>query len=487
MRWKGFTLSLLLIAGFSTLDRAAFATTPVVTVTSPTGGSADSSPVNFIASASSPDCDKGIAAMRIYTAPGVGAYTTDSDSLNVDLALTAGTYDTVVQAWDNCGGVGKTPVTITVSGNTLPPPKFVYSSDNAGNLVYEYLVDASTGALTATTQGSISTLAGPERIASDHGGFRLYVSSAAGNGSGALAAYFINRDNGTLQDVPGSPGALTGNPTAVVVHPSGDFVYVTTTAGSSNQTNYIYAFKVQSNGSLTAVSGSPFASRYWPTQAVIDSTGSYLYTATYNAYVEAYDINKSTGALTAMAGQPFAIPAYPNDNDCASGAWDIAFAQSGQHLVVPEYACSGASAVFEVGSKGSLSNAPGSPVIDPVPDPQQPFGLQAIAVDPLNRWWYLYEYFPGELPSMDLATLTAQDTAERSSTNCGDIIRADPSGKFAYAIGNTTGNGVCGVGPGAILGFSVNQSNGTLTPLSGSPFASPNADYQYEDGLVVTQ
>jgi hypothetical protein len=149
--------------------------------------------------------------------------------------------------------------------------------------------------------------------------------------------------------------------------------------------------------------------------------------------------------------------------------------------------CNGAIAVFNVGSDGTLTNAPGSPVIDPVPDQQQPFGVQAIAVDPLNRWWYMYEYFPGELPSMDLATLTAQDTAERSSINCGDIVRADPSGKFVYAIGNTTSDGICGDQPGAILGFSVNQSNGTLTPLSGSPFASPNADYQYEDGLVVTQ
>ena len=88
---------------------------------------------------------------------------------------------------------------------------------------------------------------------------------------------------------------------------------------------------------------------------------------------------------------------------------------------------------------------------------------------------------------MDLATLTAQDTAERTGSQCGDIIRADPSGEFVYAIGNTTGDGICGSSPGAILGFSVNQSNGTLTPLSGSPFASPNADYYGEDGLVVTQ
>ncbi len=296
----------------------------------------------------------------------VNDYTTDSDSLNVDLSLASGTYNTVVQAWDNCGGVGKTPVTITVSGNTLPPPKFVYSSDNAGNVVYEYLVDASTGSLTATTQGSISTPAGPARIASDQGGFRLYVSSSAKSGS-ALAAYFINRDNGTLQAVPGSAGALSGYPTAVAVHPSGDFVYVTTTAGSDNQTNYIYAFKVNSNGSLTAVSGSPFVSKYWPTQAVIDPTGSYLYASTFYtaAYVEAYDINKSTGALTPMAGQPFPMPV--DKNGCASGAYDMAFAQSGQHLVVPEWACNGAITVFDVNSNGTLADAPGSPVMDPIP------------------------------------------------------------------------------------------------------------------------
>src|SRR5438270_6431 len=111
---------------------------------------------------------------------------------------------------------------------------------------------AATGELSATTQGSIGTPAGPARIASDEGGFRLYVSSSAKSGS-ALAGYFINRSNGSLQAVPGSAGTLSGYPTAVVVHPSGDFVYVTTTAGSNNQTNYIYGFKVRKNGSLTPV------------------------------------------------------------------------------------------------------------------------------------------------------------------------------------------------------------------------------------------
>lgn len=91
-------------------------TTPVVTVTvtSPANNSQVTSPVHYVASAASPQCAKGIAAIRIYTAPGVSAYTVDSSQLNTSITLSPKTYNTVVQAWDNCGGVGKTPIIITV-------------------------------------------------------------------------------------------------------------------------------------------------------------------------------------------------------------------------------------------------------------------------------------------------------------------------------------------------------------------------------------
>lgn len=88
--------------------------TPVVTVTTPTNGSQVSSPVHYVASAASPQCAKGISAIRIYPAPGVSAYTVDSSQLNTSITLSAGTYNTVVQAWDNCGAVGKTYITIAV-------------------------------------------------------------------------------------------------------------------------------------------------------------------------------------------------------------------------------------------------------------------------------------------------------------------------------------------------------------------------------------
>ena len=202
MKYPHFAITML-GAYLAIFTNAAFATTPVVTVTSPANGSQDGSQVNFTATASSPECSAGIAAMRIYTAPSVGAYTVDSNSLNVNLSLAPGTYDTVVQAWDNCGGVGKTAVDITVTGGTLPPPKFLYASDYVGGLIEEYDVDPSTGVITPTSQGSVPTGSKPEILASDKGGFRLYAISQSPN---QVTGYFIDREDGSLKQVPGAAG-----------------------------------------------------------------------------------------------------------------------------------------------------------------------------------------------------------------------------------------------------------------------------------------
>ena len=83
-------------------------------VVSPTNGGAPTSPVHFVASATAPNCSAGIASMRIYTAPGVAAYTVNSASLDTYLSMSKGSYNAVIQAWDNCGNVYKTPVSITV-------------------------------------------------------------------------------------------------------------------------------------------------------------------------------------------------------------------------------------------------------------------------------------------------------------------------------------------------------------------------------------
>lgn len=88
-----------------------------VSVSSPANDSTVGSPVNFKATATT-SCSKGVSAMGIYTAPGVLAYTVNGASLNYNLALSAGTYNTTVEEWDGCGGAATTPVKITVSGGS---------------------------------------------------------------------------------------------------------------------------------------------------------------------------------------------------------------------------------------------------------------------------------------------------------------------------------------------------------------------------------
>lgn len=86
-----------------------------VSVSSPANNSTVGSPVNFKATATT-TCQKGVSSMGIYTAPGVLAYTVPGASMNYNLALNSGTYNTVVEEWDACGGAATAPVTITVKG-----------------------------------------------------------------------------------------------------------------------------------------------------------------------------------------------------------------------------------------------------------------------------------------------------------------------------------------------------------------------------------
>src|SRR5207237_56982 len=88
-----------------------------VNVTSPGSGTTAQSPIHYVATATT-GCSKGVSAMDIYTAPNVLAYTVNGASLNTKLNLSAGTYNTMVQEWDNCGGAAKTPVTITVGSGS---------------------------------------------------------------------------------------------------------------------------------------------------------------------------------------------------------------------------------------------------------------------------------------------------------------------------------------------------------------------------------
>jgi 6-phosphogluconolactonase len=479
----------------------ASATTPVVTVTSPGNGSSVGSPVNYVASASSPSCAGGISAMRIYTAPGVNAYTIHANSLNANLNLSTGGYNTVVQAWDNCGGVGKQTVNITVAKINLPPPKFLYATEYKAGRIAEYVVNPLTGSLTPTSQGSAWAHWGPVDIASDPGGYRLYV---ANSGSHDLDAYFIYRNTGNLYQVPGSPFPLTGLGNRVVVHSSGHFVYATSTNSSSSTD--ISAFAVQSNGSLTPVPGSPFAEGSGTTGALaMHPSGKYLYAAVglpgNVGAVAVYAINQVNGALTPI-GSPFPVPAYAGCTQfCNAEPGDLQVDASGNYLYgvqSPQDSIAG----FRIDpTTGTLTDLPGSPYPDGSFNtgntPKDPWRL---SINPNGTFIYTADDEGDSLSLWAVNKATGVPTFQASVQPCTDpnvpgifvpdTVAVDPSGSFVYTQGGQT-NG-CNIPPGAtgaMAGFSINQGNGYLFSVPGNPFVNSNLHTSdiTEESVVVTK
>ena len=84
-----------------------------VTVTNPANDATVSSPVHYVATATTTTCAKGVASMGIYVSNKL-SYVVNGNSLNTTITLSPGTYSTVVEEWDHCQGATFTPIKITV-------------------------------------------------------------------------------------------------------------------------------------------------------------------------------------------------------------------------------------------------------------------------------------------------------------------------------------------------------------------------------------
>lgn len=139
--------ALLLVCLLTACSPALFAG---VTVNTPANNSTYQGSVPYVASAST-SCNKGVASMGIYTAPGVLSYVVNGSSLNTSLSLGAGTYNTVVEEWDYCGGAATTPVTVTVSTSSG-----VHVTSPANNGTVGSPVNFTATATTSCPQGVAS-------------------------------------------------------------------------------------------------------------------------------------------------------------------------------------------------------------------------------------------------------------------------------------------------------------------------------------------
>lgn len=131
-----------------------------VTVNSPANGSTVGSSVHFVATAASPACSKGVAAIGVYTSPGVLAFVNNGTKLDTNINLSSGTQHPVVQEWDNCGWSAKVQLTLNVgsSGGGGGSGAKVFSNlQHSGGWTGYALLPPSFGICSSCTSGGSRT------------------------------------------------------------------------------------------------------------------------------------------------------------------------------------------------------------------------------------------------------------------------------------------------------------------------------------------
>ncbi len=172
--------------------------------------------------------------------------------------------------------------------------------------------------------------------------------------SSEIYGYVRNAD-GTLTQfqtnavIPNDGPDSQACPTTIAISP--DNRYLVTPLNGVFDQNYhtIAVYKINSDGTLTAVPGSPFAMPATAADAAFDPTGHYVAVATVSG-IQIYSFNSATGALTAVGG----LQGGANFDQ-------VEWSPSGQ-LLFATSPMAQAAYIFKV-NNGTLTNAPGSPHI----------------------------------------------------------------------------------------------------------------------------
>ena len=186
-----------------------------------------------------------------------------------------------------------------------PLAGFLYVSTAFGNSgdVEGFSIDAVTGKLTPLAGSPFASFVATGLQVHPSG--KYVYASDLGNG---IRAFSIS-GTGVLVEIAGSPFAAGNEPFGVSIDLTGRLLYT-----ANFVSNDVSGFSVDaSTGKPLPVPSSPFAVGAFPARAVVDTLRLYLYVPDFtDNTVRAYSI-KQDGSLSAVSGSPFA----------ATGAQDV--------------------------------------------------------------------------------------------------------------------------------------------------------------------
>lgn len=222
-----------------------------------------------------------------------------------------------------------------------PAGSYLYVANVGSNTISVFSIDASTGALTFSSQ--VSTGLAPQSMKLTPAGNFLYVSLSS-------------EPYGFIEGFSVSSGVLTAlapvntdnpDPDALAIDPTGTHLYVANSSASSS----ISVFTIDAAGALAEVAGSPINDTYInPLSLVLDPAGSFLYVANQgSSNIAAYSIDSTTG-LPAILTTTTTTGAFATEGNPSFIVGD----PTGKYLFVGNQGTGAGIQVFEV-SVGNLT------------------------------------------------------------------------------------------------------------------------------------
>ena len=316
----------------------------------------------------------------------------------------------------------------------------------------------TVAAFEVNADGSLSAVAGSPFATGGSGAFdaavgsvglnmldsRLYVSNPS---SDNVSGFDIAADC-TLTALPGSPYAAGNSALGLTTDPEGNFLYVANFLDDS-----ISVFTIAADGSLTPITGSPFTTPSTPFDIEFLSTGgrffvSHDFAAAVGVYDQAVD-----GTFTPVTGSPFAAGGFQHGIDLNPAENRLYTADFGPDTITG-YSIDGAS--------GALTALPGSPFaagVEPI----------EVLVDVSDSFLFATNDNAENIAvfAIDgagaLTPVTGSPFASDATGPAG--LAQDSAGQFLY-VANGGFSGSADVSVFTIAG------DGSLTPISGSPFAT---------------
>lgn len=279
----------------------------------------------------------------------------------------------------------------------------------------------------------------------------FYILNAPTSGANTVSGYYINA--GTLTALSGSPFAVNGLAYSMAVDPTGSFAYVSSTDG-------IYLYTINSStGELTQ--GAQVSQDITAKAIAIDPTGKWLLDASDQGTLSALPITSAGALNTTLSVQTLSM--------AGAAVQQMAFSPSGSLIAIALGSTGTQVFTFTAGSAAPLSA--GSSPLSVVNSTSG--AAVAVDFDPQSRLLYVGEtsVFPNSTSSpggmrafaVGTSSLTELSGSPYASGGTGPhAILAEATGSYVY-VANWAGTS-----SGSISGFSVAVSGSTyaLTALS---------------------